>query len=201
MFEFLEPETLKAFLAEAGLWAPLLFIVLQALQVIAAPIPMQVFGLAGGYAFGALPGTIYSLTGLVIGTFVVVWLVKRYGRPLVERFVKPHTLERFDSLSRSSGQTILFLIFLFPGLPDDAICFIAGLSPLSIRTIVVLAFLGRLPGVAALSIVGEQLASGKDLTVSIIIISAVVLIVGLFYIYRGRMLRRFMPRGHEGQSE
>jgi uncharacterized membrane protein YdjX (TVP38/TMEM64 family) len=69
-FSFVDKDNIKDFLERTGPVAPLVFIGLQALQVLVAPIPMQVFGLAGGYIFGAFWGTVYSMIGLTIGSFL-----------------------------------------------------------------------------------------------------------------------------------
>jgi len=200
MFDFLDPDRLRLLLESAGVFAPILFIVLQALQVVIAPIPMQLFGFAGGYAFGAVWGTVYSLCGLIIGTAIAVWLARRFGRPLVNRFVKESIQERFDTIARSNGVTILFLIFLFPGLPDDAICFLAGLSPVRIRDVVVVAALGRLPGIAGVTILGDQVATGQDITMTLIIITAFCVLLGIGYLLRNRFLPK-LEKPAEAQED
>lgn len=201
MFDFFQQENLQVLLETAGIYAPLLFILLQAAQVIIAPIPMQVFGFAGGYVFGAFWGTVYSLIGLVVGSLVVLWLARKFGRPLVDRFVKKETQEKFDSITRANGLMVLFIIFLFPGLPDDAICFLAGLSTLRIRDVLVVSALGRLPGIAGMSIIGAQVADGGDITLAIIIISAVVVIVGVGYLYKDKVVSVFMNRDEQSNDQ
>ena len=49
-----------------------------------------------------------------------------------------------------------FLIYLIPGLPDDIVCFVVGLSQLDLRQMIVLAKLGRLPGVSISCRVGAH---------------------------------------------
>ncbi|MCX5844304.1 MAG: hypothetical protein NT022_11290 [Deltaproteobacteria bacterium] len=48
----------------------IVFILLQILQVVAAPIPGEITGLIGGYLYGPIPGTIYSTIGLTIGSWL-----------------------------------------------------------------------------------------------------------------------------------
>ena len=190
-FSFIDKENIKTFLDQTGPLAPLVFIGLQALQVLMAPIPMQVFGLAGGYIFGAFWGTVYSMIGLTIGSFTAIWLTRLFGRKLVERFVAPETLEKFDHLAEKSGLLVFFLIFLIPALPDDAICFIAGLTKLPILALVLVAFLGRLPGLLALALTGEHL---DDSNIALYMITAVVVIAGLLFIFRPQIESLFHRR-------
>src|SRR4029453_2386831 len=77
---------LKQTLRQWGILAPLLFISLQALQVIIAPIPGEVTGILGGYVFGEWTGLIYSTVGLTAGSVVTFgvgrWLGGHYVRSL-----------------------------------------------------------------------------------------------------------------------
>ena|SRR3989344_8936292 len=54
---FSDKENVKEFVLGFGIFAPIIFILVIALQVLLAPIPGQVAGLAGGFIFGAALGT------------------------------------------------------------------------------------------------------------------------------------------------
>jgi len=130
-----------------GPWGPLVSIALNAAQVLLAPLPGQFVGLVNGYLYSVWLGTLYSMAGLVLGTTLAMGLARWFGRPLVERLVNPEKLSRWDRIANRQGPLFFFLVFLFPFVPDDVACFLIGLSPLAIPRMVVLATLGRLPGV------------------------------------------------------
>jgi uncharacterized membrane protein YdjX (TVP38/TMEM64 family) len=54
------------------------------------------------------------------------------------------------------GSLVIFLIFLFPFLPDDAVCFLAGLTPIPLLVLVLLAMAGRTPGVFVANLLGSH---------------------------------------------
>jgi uncharacterized membrane protein YdjX (TVP38/TMEM64 family) len=130
-----------------GPWGPLISIGLNVVQVLLAPIPGQFVGLLNGYLYGPWLGTLYSMIGLLLGTALAMGLGRWFGRPLVERLVHPGQLAHWDRIAARQGPPFFFLVFLFPSLPDDVICFVIGLSRLSIVRMLVLAMIGRLPGV------------------------------------------------------
>jgi uncharacterized membrane protein YdjX (TVP38/TMEM64 family) len=99
------------------------------------------------------------MTGLMIGSTLVMGLTRRFGRPLMERFVDPSSIERIDRLVERRGSLVIFLIFLLPFLPDDAVCFLAGLTPIPLLELVLLALIGRLPGVFIANLIGSQVES------------------------------------------
>ena len=143
-----------------GSWGPLAIIALQFLQTIAAPIPGHVVGFAGGYLYGTWLGIAYCMVGMLLGTWLSLILVRRYGRPMVLRLANPETVARFDAwldrqtMSSRRGELLLFLIFLFPFTPDDVANLVAGLTTLPIGRIVLLSAVGRLPGVLVPVLIG-----------------------------------------------
>ncbi len=156
---FRDRAALQAWVASFGAWAPLVSIALNTAQVIAAPIPGQVVGLANGYLFGVWLGTFYSLLGVMLGTGIVLVLTRRWGRPLVVKLVPNTQLEKLDRLVARRGALFFFLIFLLPFLPDDLTCFAIGLTDLRLGHMFVLIAIGRLPGLIVASWVGANAAS------------------------------------------
>ena len=138
---------IQAWVSGFGPWGPFVSIALNVAQVLLAPVPGQFVGMVNGYLYGIGLGTFYSMAGLLLGTTLAMALGRWFGRPLVERLVKPETLARWDRIAGQQGPLFFFLVFLFPFVPDDISCFLIGLSSLSIPRMVVLATLGRLPGV------------------------------------------------------
>src|SRR6185295_19217774 len=74
---------LKDTVASWGWAAPLVFIGIQAMQVIIAPIPGEITGPVGGALFGTAWGMFYSTVGLTIGTLVCFGLGRMWGEPLI----------------------------------------------------------------------------------------------------------------------
>lgn len=171
---FQNPEQIKEAVKQAGPWGPIVFIAVQFLQILIAPIPGQTVGFLAGALFGPWLGLLYSMIGAILGFTTVFILAKLLGRPFVERFVKKEDLQKFDKLTKNAGPLVLFLIFLLPGFPDDAICYLAGLSSLRIRTLVLISIAGRFPGYLATSFLGAGIGGG-----SVKIIVTVLIGIGL----------------------
>ena len=194
-------EAIRTFLLGFGLLAPAAFVAIQAIQVVVAPIPGQVLGFVAGYLFGAVWGTLLSLVGATIGTFVAVWLSRRYGRPAVERLVRPETVDHFDAAVDHRGLLTLFVVFLVPGLPDDAICFAAGLTRLDVKRVLFVSVVGRLPGYALVALAGARLAGGRPGDTALLL-AAMVAISAAAYLARDE-LGRWLAGGDvavEGRS-
>jgi len=145
----------STYIAAFGPYAPLVFMGLQCLQVIVAPVPGELTGFVGGYLFGTGTGFIYSTIGLTLGSWVAFMISRWFGLPLVRRFVGKETMHKFDYLMEHQGALFSFIFFLIPGLPKDSFCCLLGLSPMHVLTFLVVSTVGRIPGSYLLSLQGE----------------------------------------------
>jgi uncharacterized membrane protein YdjX (TVP38/TMEM64 family) len=183
---FADRAKVQEFVIRFGPWAPLAAILLHVAQVLLAPIPGQVIDAVNGYLFGAAWGTVYSLVGIIAGSGLAMALARRFGRPWAERLVKREALERLDGYSRQRGILFFFFVFLFPFLPDDVACFLAGLTLLPLSELIVLATIGRLPGIIVANFVGAN-ASQLTRTQGAVFIAGLTAIALAFWRYQERV--------------
>ncbi len=177
---------LARFLLSLGPYSSAVFILLQALQVVISPIPGELTGIVGGYVYGVNFGFLFSTVGLTLGSWMVFELASIFGRPLVEKFVNKHILEKFHFLGSSAGATICFLLFIIPGFPKDYLCYILGLSSMNLSTFLIVSTLGRMPGTYLLTMQGASIRSENYLTAIVtVLISAVIVFIA--YLYRAHL--------------
>lgn len=192
-------EQLQQVISSWGIFAPLLYIILQIAQTVVAPIPGQIVGSIGGYLFGAW-GILWTTIGTLIGCFIVFKLARRFGRPLLEKFFKKSAIKHFDFVVNSrSASFVLFLIFLLPGFPDDLICYIAGLTKLSTRRLMLIVLLGRLPVITVTNYLGAGLATNLNLVIIVSVVSVVVL--GIAVSQRERITKFLKQKSSSDDSD
>ena len=179
-------DTLQSFLLQFGIWTPLAFFLLQLFQIIIAPIPGGTVGLVGGALFGTIGGFLISAAGTLAGSVIVFLLSKRFGRPFVIKFVSPELLEKYDHIKASRLNTVLFLIFLFPLFPDDMLCFIAGLSPMPVKTFILIVMLARTPSVFINTMIGAGMMADSP-TQFMIAVSIYAVLIAVLYFNRKRL--------------
>lgn len=190
---YLDKQFLKQTLREWGILAPVLFIVLQALQVVVSPIPGEATGFLGGYLFGEPLGLVYSTVGLTLGSVGAFAIGRWLGAHYVRNFVKKETWDKLGFIVEAEGAILCFMIYLIPGLPKDMVCYLFGISPMPLWVFTLVSGLGRIPGTWVLSAQGAHTATGNYL--SVIIITAVVVAVALpLYYYRHRIVGRLQRR-------
>lgn len=170
-----------------GVTGILLYIGIQILQVVAAPIPGQIVGGVGGFVFGWW-GVLWTTIGTAIGATLVFWLSRKFGRPLVEKVFKKTALDKFDFIVGKDAPFLIFIIFLIPGLPDDMICYLAGLTTIPLKKLVGLMLLGRFPVIIITNYIGAGVEKSSYLPVVVTVIVTVI-ILALFLWQKDRIMR------------
>jgi uncharacterized membrane protein YdjX (TVP38/TMEM64 family) len=178
---------LRAFVGRFGVWAPFVFVFLQAVQVVVAPVPGQLLAVAAGYLFGPWWGTLYNVAGITLGSTAAFWLSRRFGRAYVERIVHEDALARFDAFGDGYARPALFVAFLVPGLPDDLLCFVGGLTTVPLWQLVVLAAVGRTPAFFLANVVGGFLGAGR-IDAALALAGVLVALSAIGYLHRDRLV-------------
>jgi len=190
---YVDKHFLKQTLREWGLLAPVIFIVLQALQVIIAPIPGEVTGILGGFLFGEWVGLLYSTIGLTLGSVAAFGVGRWLGAHYVRTLVSQETWDKMGFIVEAEGAILCFVIYLIPGLPKDMVCYLFGISPMPLWVFALVSTLGRIPGTWVLSAQGAHTAAGNYLQV--ILLTTIVVGVALpLYYYRNQIIRWFQGK-------
>lgn len=197
---FLCKERITAFLDSLGPLSFVGFVLLQAAQVVIAPIPGEVTGFIGGYIYGPLLGVLLSTIGLVTGSFIAFALSRYFGRPFAERFIDPSIMQRYDYVLHHKGLFLIFLLFLIPGFPKDYLCFILGLGHLSIAEFLVVSTVGRLFGTILLTLGGQYIRHDQYKSFYILLGGAIIVIF-LVLLYRERLETWFKHLHHRNTKK
>ncbi len=181
-----EPEAFRAWVDASGIWGRVIFVGMVVLQVVVAFIPGEPIELAAGYAFGFLEGSILTLAGFLLGSWLVFALVRRFGMKLVEVFFQKNKLNEIKFLQNPKKTRIIsFLLMLIPGTPKDMLSYFAGLTNLKTGEWLTIVAIGRLPSLLTSTITGA--AAGEKnyiLTAVSLTITAVLTLAGVWYYRR-----------------
>lgn len=200
-------QAVTAYVQGFGGWGPVLLGLLLSIQVVIAVIPGHILMITGGYLYGFSSGLAINLIGTVGTSQLVFALVRRKGRPLVNRLAAGHrdaratgdaratrdVLDRWQQVAARQGFAFFLFFFWFPIVPSNLMNFVAGLSSISFWHFFAANFLGRLPGVVLVTLVGSHgfALSAKGWVV------AITGGLGLFFIGRywaTKLERRYFKR-------
>ena len=180
-----DPALFRQWIDKFGIFSPIVFVGLVALQVVFAIVPGEPFEIGAGYAFGIVNGILLSVLGFVIGSVIIFILVRRFGDGMVEVFFSKKNTKRLKSmLENRNSRSVLFLLFLIPGPPKDLITYVAALCPVSFYDMIFLVSIARLPSLVTSVVAGDALGEERIVTaVVVFLITAVISIIGA-HIYK-----------------
>jgi len=191
----------EAILANGSL-APTIFLALQILQVVVAPLPGEVSGILGGYLFGAGSGFFLSSIGLTIGSWIAFGTGRLFGDLVTARLARSASYHRFNRLIRKGDFAIPFLCFLIPGFPKDLLSYMLGMSSMPIKIFMFITGFARMPGTLMLSFQGAQVYEGNYTQLAILLgVSFAVTVPS--YLFRKRIMAWLYQQadGNRGKKE
>lgn len=172
-----------------GVFGVLMLLGLQFIQVVVAFIPGEVVQVAAGMLYGPWLGALIILIGCVISSAVIYQLVHKLGAPFVHDMVSKEHLEKIYTFQKSGKLNIVvFILFLIPAMPKDVFTYLVPLTDMRMRTFLILATIGRIPGVMVSTYAAAGLAEGQ-ITTSLIIFGVAAAIALLCLIFRNRIMR------------
>lgn len=181
---------LEAFFADNALWGVVVFLILQVLQVVVALIPGGIIQIIAGVAFGGVWGTVFSLVGVIIGTYIVFAIVRKLGAPIVEAFIDKKGIKQFGFLNDNKKlELAVFILFLIPGIPKDTLTYIAPLTKIKMPNFILLSTVARVPALVMSCVFGSSLGNGNIVTA--IVMFSVIAVLGVFGIlYRDKIISK-----------
>ena len=100
---FSSPGSVKEFVEGFGAWALVAFLLVQAAQVVAGPLPAAPVIVAGSALFGFWKGLALSMVGVVSGSVCAFLLGRRFGHPLLRVLHGEELLARHHAIPTSSN--------------------------------------------------------------------------------------------------
>lgn len=190
-------EGFREWLESFGKGSVIVFICLRVVQTVTKLIPGEALEIAAGCMFGTWEGLLWCLVGSVIGSFIIIFLGKRYGMKLVGLFVSPERIQSVAFLQNKKNLNILFfLLYFIPGTPKDMFTWLVCLTDENVFLFVLLTTIARIPSVVTSTWCGEALVNGNYL-LSVGILAATILcgVIG------GLVYKLVLNRKKQGSSE
>lgn len=154
------PDTVKQFVADLGLFGPIAIIALMTIAVVFSPLPSAPIAMVSGAIFGHLIGAIYVIIGAEAGALIAFFIARAVGRDYLVRWFG----SSINTGLLGSQNALMFAIFasrLMPFVSFDLMSYAAGLSALKLWRFAIATFAGIIPASLFLTHFGGAMATGS----------------------------------------
>lgn len=162
--ELSEPDGLQRVLEDvrnAGVGGVFILLAFQFLQIVVAFIPGEIVQIAAGMMYGPWIGALVVIVGAVISSAFIFAIVHKLGAPFVRVMIPEKWMSKLERFENSEKLDVMvFVLFLIPGLPKDVFTYLVPLTNMNMRNFVVLANIGRIPGVLISTLGADKLIEG-----------------------------------------
>lgn len=142
---FTDTEKLQALLEKRGIFAPLLFVIVQAVQVVIPIMPGAIGCVFGVVFFGAFWGFVFNYIGICIGSVCAFLLARKYGMMFVQNMTGSKFYNKYQHFLEKENQfeKMFALLIFLPVAPDDFLCYLAGVSRMRLTRFTTIILLGK----------------------------------------------------------
>ncbi|HKM02630.1 MAG TPA: VTT domain-containing protein [Bacilli bacterium] len=190
-------DDLKQHLASIGIWAYVLFIIIQVLvNVFLFVIPGQTlqFIALGLTLFSPLVTFTVVLLGMVLGSFANFMIGRTLGHRYIEKIVGKETYVKYQAKLVTKAYIYYPIMMILPFFPDDEITLLVGLTKMNIVYFLLTTILTRAVGVAIFTFIPGQIAFtyASNLELGLLIFG--IAYIGLMLLYLIRELEKLITR-------
>jgi uncharacterized membrane protein YdjX (TVP38/TMEM64 family) len=151
-----DPVAFRAAIRGYGSRGYLVYLLLYILQIVFAPLPGQVLNISSGILFGAGMGIVISWLAVILGGGLTIVLSRVLGRKIIQ-FILDDKAWKFEQEITKRGLSFILFLALFPTPLGDGVFYLAGLTTISLKALIPIIALGRLPGIVIWVLLGDKI--------------------------------------------
>jgi len=177
------PEYIRKYLAGYGSYGFLVYILIQAIQVIIVIIPGDLVVICAGFIYGIPLGFVLSYFGLMLGSVIVFYISRFFGYEIVSMLIADEKIKKISKILNSSRGTVgLFVLCCIPFIPKDIMMYVAGLTPVKTSRIFLAYGLSRIPTTLIWVSIGANAYEKNILGIGISVAVLLLLLIIIFFL-------------------
>lgn len=192
--DFLERDIVQNYIKGAGIWGPLVYVVLLLITFIIAPLtgfPIVVIGIG---AFGVAQALFITYLVSLLAAAINFYISHFLGRSVVARLVGKKGLEKIDKLAEKFELEALILSRLFQGFLFEWISYAAGFTNIRFRVFFLVTAFGCLPYFVIIYYYSTHITNLTELFIKVALTNYALLPIPFLYFLSKRAILRLKKK-------
>ena len=160
--------TLKHIILQSGPFAIVIYIVLTtALLTLLCFVPLLNTSLIvlGIVLFGPLATFFAGLVATLLSNTILFFIGDKFGEGVAKKFITKEELESAQDLVDTKSKIILPLCFILPGVPDEALCLVAGMTKMKYVYLIIISAIYHALEIGLFCFMGSGLINWSALSI------------------------------------
>lgn len=172
----------EAYIDSLGFGGVFLLLGVQLLQIVVAVLPGEPIELIAGVMYGTWGGLAVCLVGVVAGSAIVFYAVRKLGYAAVEKRLENKDNKLLQIMRNNRKlETLIFILYFIPGTPKDILVYLVALTPMKGSHFLLLSTIARIPSVITSTFAGESFSQGKFVqSIIIFAVTGLIALVGIW---------------------
>ncbi len=145
---------------QMGVWGVFLYYGIMMVQCIVAPIPSELVQIVGGLLYGVVWGSFFSLTGIMITSYIGYTIAVRGGAKVVAAAIGDENVVAMERFIGKYGIWAMIIGRGIPFIPFDLLTYGAGLVKMKPRDFTLGTLIGTIPRSVFYAYIGHNLFPG-----------------------------------------
>lgn len=127
--------------------------------IVFVPVPTIPIEIVAGVAYGVALGSFLVLVGHLLGALIAFAIARRFGRPLLKRWLGAGAVSKLDPLTERSGFQFVFFMRLLPLFDFKLVSYASGLTSIPLREYLLATTTGIFVPIVILDSIGATAAA------------------------------------------
>lgn len=177
----IDTEPIVSVVQKAGIFAPILFVILLAIPSIIAPLSGAPIFISGYILFESKV-QFYAYLAMLISSAINFLIARRWGRTWVEKLVGKDDMNKVDSFTKDYGLLSLIFLRIFQGHISDFVSYAYGLTNMKLIPYMIVSILTPIPWLLLwYYYIFPRIDSVADFSIWFLITLIPVLVISWFY--------------------
>lgn len=180
-------ETIKQIVLNSkqyGIFVYLIITVLMLTMFCFMPLLNTALIVLGIFLFDAKTAFFVCVLSVILSNSILFFIGDKFGEKVASKLIGKEELDKAQNLIHTKSKILLPIFFLVPGLPDEALCLVAGMTKIKYWYLILISTIYHAIEIGAFCFFGSGLINWSSLTLFDWILTINLLLIDIYFLFK-----------------